>query len=693
MSALQDIEEFFDLIMNFVETSIYGDANDSFDSLTIRMLASCDYDVVKLLIEGGLDVNCCDRDGFTAIIHAADEGNLNVLKLLHQSGANIHHVTNDGDNALMSAILGTGDYDTVRWLIEKGVDVNFCNKDGRTAVLYAAELGPLNVLKFLHRKGANIHQESIMSAIQGAGDYKTVTWLIKKGVDVNHCNEHNFTAVHFAAIKGNLKVLKLLHKNGANIHQVSSDGSNAILLASKETGECDTVRWLIEQGVDVNHCDDEGSSAVLWAANKGNLHLLKLLNMNGLDVQQVTSDGVNCIMAASIGTGDCETVRWLIEQGVDVNHCDDEHFSAVLWAAQVGNLDVLKLLFTEGANIHQVGGDGANSIISATQGTGDYDTVSWLIEQGVNVNYCDDDYFTAVHVAAEKGNLDVLKLLHEKGANIHQVSREGINSIMSASLAGGNCETVGWLIEKHVDVNYCTKEGFTAALFAAEEGQLDVLKLLHQNGANIDQVTNSGLNSIILASLGSGDCETVNWLIEQSVDKFHCTKKGATAIHYAARLNNIDLLEFFKNNDLKLTALDHLGNDALLWNTSMKGNEMTVKWLIQEGLDVNHSNIDGVCGLHFAAYFGTLPVIKMLCSMDANINAQDNHHRNALQFASFGSSTLETVQWLIENEIDVLNLNDDGNSALHFAAAQNQTEILEYIAKYDKRVSQQSNSG
>ena len=227
------------------------------------------------------------------------------------------------------------------------------------------------------------------------------------------------TALHFAAKRGNLDELKLLITNGANIHAKSDDGDNFIMSASLGTGDCDTVRWLIEQGLDVNNCDKEGFTAIHKAAQKGKLDVLKLLHTSGGNIHAQIEDGCNTIMLASIGTGDCNTVRWLTEQGVDVNHSNKKGYTAVHDAAQKGNLDVLKLLTTKGADIHAESKDGDKAIISASLGAGDCDTVRWLIQQGVDVNHSNKEGFTAVHNAAQEGNLDLLKLLSASGANIH----------------------------------------------------------------------------------------------------------------------------------------------------------------------------------------------------------------------------------------------------------------------------------
>ena len=675
-------------------------------------------DTVRWLIEQGVDVNHCDKTGYTAVHCAARKGNLNVLKLLKESGANIHAQTERGDNVIMSASPGTGHCDTVKWLIEQGVDVNHCDKTGYTAVHCAARKGNLNVLKLLKESGANIHAQTergdnvIMSASPGTGHCDTVKWLIEQGVDVNHCDKTGYTAVHCAAHKGNLDVLKLLKESGANIHAQTESGDNVIMSASLGTGDCDTVKWLIEQGVDVNHCDKTGCTAVHCVAQEGNLDVLKLLKESGANIHAQIERGDNVIKLASLGTGDCDTVKWLIEQGVDVNHCDKTGYTAVHNAAQEGNLDVLKLLKESGANIHAQTETGDNVIMSASLGTGDCDTVKWLIEQRVDVNQCDKTGYTAVHCAAQKGNLDVLKLLKESGANIHAQTESGDNVIMLASPGTGDCDTVKWLIEQGVDVNHCNKTGYTAVHCAAQEGNLDVLKLLKESGANIHEQSKRGENSIMLASFGTGNCDTVKWMIEQGIDMSHCCKNGCTAVHFAAVGGNLDILKRLKtiasniknkkndgvmlstsigSDNFDLKCVDKAGNNVLMFSTCDRGEIELVQWLLKEGLDINYSNADQITAFHCAAHYDKLVVLKELHKKGADINAQDNYHRNALHFAVLGKSSIETIKWLIEVKVDVMIADEEGLSALHYTARNKQTDVLKCIAAFDKRVSLSSN--
>ena len=662
-------------------------SKDGCNSIMSVLRGTGDYDTVRWLIEQGVEVNDCDRKGFTAVHKAAKKSNLHVLKLLKTSGANTHAQSKDGYNSIMSVLKGTGDCDTVRWLIEEGVDVNHSNRKGYTVVHYAAKKGNLDVLKLLKASGANIHaqrhtgngQNSIMSALNGSGDCDIVSWLIEQGVDVNYCDRDGFTAVHYAAQKGKVAALKLLKESGANIHVQNKDGCSAIMSVSAGTGDCDTLRWLIREGIDVNHCHKDGHTALHIAAEEGKLDVLRLLTAGGANLHALIENDTNVIMSALQGTGDCDCLRWLIEQGIDVNQCNKKGMTAIHHAAEKGNLDVLKLLKINRGNIHAETKNGGNSIMSVLRGTGDYDTLRWLINEKVDMNHCNKKGLTAVHYAAQKGNLIVLKLLKESGANIHAQRENGGTCIMSASKGTGNCETVKWLIEQDIDVNHCDEEGFTAVHNAAQKGNLHILKLLKASGANIHVQTKNGCNPIMSASRGTGDCETMKWLIEQDIDVNHCNEEGFTAVHNAAQKGKLDVLKLFKVSGGNIHAVSKGGGNSIMSASRGTGDCNTVRWLIEEGVDVNHSNKEGFTAVHCAAEKGHLGVLKLLKASGANIHAQSESGDNSIMSALLGTGDCDTVRWLIEQGIDVNHSNKEGFSAVHNAAEKGNLAILKLL--------------
>ena len=89
--------------------------------------------VNSILNNGKANINAKDRDGWTALIWASCKGDLEIVKLLVESGADIDAKDNDGWTALMRASW-RGYLEIVQYLVEIGADINIKNKDGKTAL-------------------------------------------------------------------------------------------------------------------------------------------------------------------------------------------------------------------------------------------------------------------------------------------------------------------------------------------------------------------------------------------------------------------------------------------------------------------------------------------------------------------------------------------------------------------------------
>ena len=93
------------------------------------------YEICKLLIENGANVNDKDFQGANALIYGSTflKWDLSIIKLLMDSGIEINAQDKDGYTALMEATI-SGNYETVKLLIENEADINIKNNDGKTAL-------------------------------------------------------------------------------------------------------------------------------------------------------------------------------------------------------------------------------------------------------------------------------------------------------------------------------------------------------------------------------------------------------------------------------------------------------------------------------------------------------------------------------------------------------------------------------
>jgi len=116
---------------------------------------------------------------------------------------------------------------------------------------------------------------------------------------------------------------------------------------------------------------------------------------------------------------------------------------------------------------------------------GDIDMVRLLIKKGANINVKDRKGVTALMEATGKGYIDIARLLIEKGADVNAKSDEGLTSLMDVSFKG-NVEMVKLLIERGADVNAKENGGRTALIHTSAKGNIEIVKLLIEKGANTD---------------------------------------------------------------------------------------------------------------------------------------------------------------------------------------------------------------
>ncbi len=161
---------------------------------------------------------------------------------------------------------------------------------------------------------------------------------------------------------------------------------------------------------------------------------------------------------------------------------------------------------------------GLNEQLLKAAKKGDIEEVRLLLEKGADVNSRNMDGWTALMLAAWNGNTETVELLLDEGADVNSKSISGWTALMFAA-ANGCIKTAKFLIEKGAEVDEKYDNGETALLVAAWNGQIDIIKLLIEKGANvfgIPEYALKGDHSIIQGSI-------INILKEDpNINKIEC---------------------------------------------------------------------------------------------------------------------------------------------------------------------------
>ena len=197
-----------------------------------------------------------DRNGRTALIRAAKNGDVEEINLLLKSNANVNLCDNDGWTALMNAARYQNDPEIVRILLDAGANPDQKNKYGSTALhLAAAYTEAPEILRQLVEATKNsdeIFKSFIMTLTSNSAGEKNQTSKIKVFIDakvpVNRFYEGRTPLMYAAEYSSSTEVIKFLLDNGAAKKLHSTDGKTAFDFAeSNKLLKHDKIFWSLNQ--------------------------------------------------------------------------------------------------------------------------------------------------------------------------------------------------------------------------------------------------------------------------------------------------------------------------------------------------------------------------------------------------------------------------------------------------------------
>ena len=201
------------------------------------------------------------------------------------------------------------------------------------------------------------------------GDISKVEAMLKQGIDPNVADINGFFGLIVASVNGNLNLVKLLIKYGANINKKYKgnvlnglEGETALtfLITSWDWASTNSQKYKLEQvanylvdhGIDLNYKNSLGFNYLMIAAKEGMTPLIKKLIEKGMDVNAQSPEGATALMLASLN-GHTDTVKFLLEHGANPNlkvkSGQYKGYTALKFAKEKGYKDIVKLLKQYGA--------------------------------------------------------------------------------------------------------------------------------------------------------------------------------------------------------------------------------------------------------------------------------------------------------------------------------------------------------
>ena len=395
-----------------------------------------------------------------------------------------------------------------------------------------------------------------------------------------------------------------------------------------------SLKFMINNGIDLSITDFEGKSALYHACEKGHTEIVKLiLEHYNLNVDQVTNHGTIPLMIA-VFHNHIDIVKELLKYTKEINFKNENGSTPLVTAVIMNNFEIVKMLI-------EYGGHNIISMDALYHACffGYYDIVIYLFDLCKNKN---DNIL--INTAAINGHINIVNFLLTKGIEIKKLLYHcnGMSicyaimvNYVTGKIRNKTMDDINYLVKLFIFpevINYQNIHGINLLFIASVIKNYNLIEYLLDNGA--EDLVNKRNENALIYSIKKNFFKVVDLL----VNKYHAKKNNVNLLQIASYINNKSFVEYLLKHGAKDDIVNRNNNNALTY---------------------------AVCNNNF-------DIVKLLC---------DEYYEKDYYYFFDDRMYNELGLFFEEDGTNSYNIPDFAIKAKNIALANNNYEILSYLNK------------
>jgi|GEM_PF-2445749 len=577
-------------------------------------------------------------------------GEVELVKFLCGKIENLNKVIND--IFLLHTACKVNSYELVQWLIENGADINLKSKSEsrypyQSPLEIACHHNNTDIITLLITSHANLHEpftkgSSILEVAFQNKNLEVIQCLVEYGGEDGEDSEDSGVGLDAMITSSSsrcqlylkkretatiewldFKTMDYLLHHGMSIDQRNSEGYTALMIASIHN-QLDVVNYLMAHGANAYLMDNRGMNSVALACENNNFEIVKYF-MNH-EEKKKSQEGTNASASKE-------------ERKVSKTSGDDDNEQEGITKIKNRSSDIQTMNKIKPYSALQVAFDHHY-----------YGIAEYLIEHGGDLKEELDPskIYSIDNLKGEKVSSTIIDFLKKKNEftalkkNISNKNnnKNNLNEVLLEACLKENMDMIRTFLHQQLlknsqdfNINSRDKYGRTALSIAVGKRNLEMVKLLVENGADVN-IFNRNKYTPLMTSCRNGSLSIVKYLIAHGSDYRIVNQFGESAAHIAYHYENFEIVQYLIDHGFDINSPGKYGT-SLLMMACEKGHLINLHYFLSKGADVNHQNDLWDTPLIYASEQGYLGIVKALIQQGAttSINYTNKLGDTALRIA------------------------------------------------------------